>query len=156
MLQNVCIYCTASYFPEVQIFPNFPNGLMTQENLFWTADYFSLLSFTRLLLSLFTSKYLIHKVALVHKQAPHLLPASRCIVTTNERFYTDGTHPALTCTKVSHMIFSVGCCEFLNWENFCSNQENLHLRKITHYMVICSTGYRLSWRVNTHKHIATL
>jgi len=30
----------AGYFPKVQIFSNFPNGLTTWENLFWTADCF--------------------------------------------------------------------------------------------------------------------
>ena len=31
-------YHIAGYFPKVQIFPDFPNGLTTQENLFWAAD----------------------------------------------------------------------------------------------------------------------
>ena len=49
------------------------------------------------------------------------------MVTTNGRFYTHGAHSALTCAtytaKVSHVRFSVKCCdrEFLNRENFCSS-----------------------------------
>ena len=31
-------YRIAGFFPEVLIFPNFPNELLAQENLFWTAD----------------------------------------------------------------------------------------------------------------------
>jgi len=33
-------YRIVDYFPEVQLFPNFLNGLTAWENLFWTADYF--------------------------------------------------------------------------------------------------------------------
>ena len=32
------MYRIAGNFPEVQIFPDFPNGLMTRENLFWTLE----------------------------------------------------------------------------------------------------------------------
>ena len=65
-------------------------------------------------------------VALVHKQAPRLLLASS--THGNHEWmilYLYGTHSALmraTCAaKVSHVRFSVGCCdrEFVNRENFC-------------------------------------
>ena len=75
-------------------------------------------------------------VALVHKQALRLLPASR---RTNRRFYTDGTHPALARTKASHVRFSVRLWssksgKFLLKLKF-TNWENLHLGKITRYTV---------------------
>jgi len=37
---RIYAYCIVGYFPEVEIFLNFPNGFMTRENLFWTADCF--------------------------------------------------------------------------------------------------------------------
>ena len=33
-------YRIAGFFPEVLIFPNFPNELLAREILFWTADCF--------------------------------------------------------------------------------------------------------------------
>ena len=63
-------------------------------------------------------------VALVHKQAPRRPDAPVHMVTMNGRFYIHSALTRATCTaKVSHVRFSVGCCdrEFLNRENFCSS-----------------------------------
>ena len=39
-----CMYRIAGFFPEVLIFPNFPNELLAREILFWTADCFKRVS----------------------------------------------------------------------------------------------------------------
>ena len=47
-------------------------------------------------------------VVLVYKQAAHLLPRPDALVymvTLNGRFYTDGSHSALTGAKVTHVRF---------------------------------------------------
>ena len=129
-----------------EIFPDFPNWLTTWENLFWTADCFRRLDCGIEILctqQLQTDRE--YCLTLVHKQAPRLLPASRCM---NGRFYTDSTHPVLTCTKASHVRFSV---IILSWISKSGKfllklkftiQENLHLGKISsytyyYYYVLC-------------------
>ena len=37
-LESQNLYCIAGYFPKVQIFLGFLNGLTTWENLFWTLE----------------------------------------------------------------------------------------------------------------------
>ena len=83
-------------------FPNFPNGLMTRENLFWTADCFSSLSFT--------NKHLVHKVVFVHKQAPCLLLAPRHSCTHGNHewkiLYRRHSSCVNTCKSILREIFS--------------------------------------------------